>query len=371
MRIVCAPDSFKESMTALQAARAMGLGVHDALPDTECVLAPMSDGGEGFTDAIGQAWDAEAVEVDTLDALGRPIRAAYRLAEDRAVLDVASCSGLELIAPQDRRIERANTRGLGILIRDALSRGARSLLIGIGGTATNDAGAGMLVALGARLLDAGGAEVRPSLLELSRVVRVDDSALARLFEGVEVRVASDVTNPLCGPEGASAVFGPQKGLAPKDVPAFDAALHAFARASGRPDLAERPGSGAAGGLGFALRAFLGAELVPGLDLDLVAEALGLAEAIEGADLVLTGEGKVDGQSARGKTPVGVAALAGGLGVPVFLFAGALGDGAEALLDVGATRIIAISMPDEPLPVALRRGPENLRHAVAAALRQSR
>lgn len=369
MRIVCAPDSFKESMTALEAARAMELGVHDALPDAECVLAPMSDGGEGFTDAIGQAWDAEAVEVDTLDALGRPIRAAYRLAEDRAVLDVASCSGLELIAPQDRRIDQANTRGLGILIREALSRGARSLLIGIGGSATNDAGAGMLVALGARLLDVGGAEVGPSPLELSRVVRVDDSALARLFEGVEVRVASDVTNPLCGPEGASAVFGPQKGLAPEDLPAFDAALHTFARASGRPDLAELPGSGAAGGLGFALRAFLGAELVPGLDL--VAEALGLAEAIEGADLVLTGEGKVDGQSARGKTPAGVAALAGRLGVPALVFAGALGDGAEALLDVGATRIIAISTPDEPLPVALRRGPENLRHAVAAALRQSR
>lgn len=365
MRFILAPDSFKESMTALEAAVAMEFGVRDVHPEADCVLVPMSDGGEGFIDVIATAWGAELIAVDTVDALGRPLRSAYTLAGERAVLDVASCAGIELVAPEDRNIAASNTFGLGLLIRDAVERGARELLIGIGGSATNDGGAGMLVALGARLIDEDGSGVDPYPKELRRVARIDTNALEALFEGVEVRVACDVTNPLTGPMGASAVFGPQKGVLPEDVPIFDAALSGFAAVSGRADLVDLPGSGAAGGLGFALRAFCGAELVPGVEL--VADAVGLANAVAGADWVFTGEGSVDSQTINGKTPAGVAAIASVVGVPVMVFAGRMKEGAEVLLEQGVSRIVTIGDPDAPLAEALRNGRKNLRRAVAVAL----
>ncbi|WP_115728160.1 glycerate kinase [Actinomyces culturomici] len=365
MKFVLAPDSFKESMTALEAAEAMELGVRDVHPEADCVLVPMSDGGEGFIDAIATAWGAERIAVDTVDALGRPIRSVYALAGDRAVLDVASCAGIELVAPADRNVAASNTFGLGLLIRDALERGARELLIGIGGSATNDAGAGMLVALGARLIDEDGAGVDPYPEELRRVARIDTSALEALLEGVEVRVACDVTNPLTGPTGASAVFGPQKGVLPDEIPVLEAALAGFAVASGRAALADLPGSGAAGGLGFALRGFCGAELVPGVDL--VADAAGLANAVAGADWVFTGEGAVDSQTINGKTPAGVTAIASAAGVPVMIFAGRVKESAEVLLEHGVSRIVKVGDPDEPLAEALRNGRKNLRRAVVKAL----
>lgn len=366
MRFILAPDSFKESMTAREAALAMSLGVRDALPDAECVLVPMSDGGEGFVDAIASALDAKRVRAASVDALGRPIEAEYALVGSRAILDVASCAGLELLAPAERDAAASSTEGLGLLIRDALSRGADSLLIGIGGSATNDAGAGMLVALGARLIDEAGAEVRPLPAELGRAARIDLSGLDERLAGVRVDVASDVTNPLCGPNGATAVFGPQKGVPASRVAEFDAALAGFARASGSPALADLPGSGAAGGLGFALRAFLGASLAPGVDL--VADAVGLDEAIAGASLVLTGEGSVDAQTLHGKAPAGVLARARAAGIPVLVFAGRAGEGAEVLLGNGVERIVVISDPAAPLTASLRNGPANLRRAVAEALR---
>lgn len=369
MKFILAPDSFKENMTALEAARAMERGVRDVHPEAECVLVPMSDGGEGFIDAIAAAWGASRVDVASLDALGRPIRASYALAGTRAVLDVASCAGIELVTPRERDVAASNTAGLGLLIRDALARGATELLIGIGGSATNDAGAGMLVELGARLLDEDGAELEPSPLNLARVARVDTSGLDRLLVGVEIRVACDVTNPLTGPEGATAVFGPQKGVTPDMFEAFDTALAHFARLSGHEDEAALPGSGAAGGLGFALRAFCGASLEPGVEL--VADAVGLAGAVEGADWVFTGEGSVDSQTLNGKTPAGVAAIASAEGVPVMIFAGRIKDGAELLLEHGVTRIVKVGDPDEPLAEALKHGPQNMRRAVAQALESLR
>ena len=199
MRIVLAPDSFKESMTAREAARAMAEGVKDADPRARTVLAPMSDGGEGFVDAVAAAWGADLVDADTVDALGRPIRAVYGLSGGRAVMDVAGCAGLELIAPADRDVLRSTTAGLGLLMRDALRRGARTILLGIGGSATNDAGVGMLHALGAGLLDADGRPLAPRPDQLDRLATIDASALAPLLDAVTIRVACDVTNPLTGP----------------------------------------------------------------------------------------------------------------------------------------------------------------------------
>lgn len=369
MKFVLAPDSFKENMSAVEAARAMELGVRDVFPDARCVLIPMSDGGEGFIEAVGTAWDAQRIEVRTVDALGRPISSTYALAGGRAVLDVASCAGLELIAPEDRDVVRSNTAGLGLLIRDALARGAEELLIGIGGSATNDAGAGMLHALGARFLDAEGGELSPCLDDLSRVGRVETAALQEALAGVRIRVACDVTNPLNGPTGATAVFGPQKGVAEDQVAVFDETHRRFAEASCKADVARMPGSGAAGGLGFALRAFCNAELLPGVDL--VARAVGLAESVEGADWVFTGEGSVDSQTLNGKTPAGVAAIASAEGVPVMIFAGRIKDGAEVLLEHGVARIVKVGDPDEPLSEALKHGPQNMRRAVAQVVNSLR
>ncbi|MDC4232471.1 glycerate kinase [Actinomyces sp. B33] len=365
MKFVLAPDSFKENMTAQEAADAMAVGVRDVHPDADCVLVPMSDGGEGFIQAVAAAWGVALVETDSVDALGRPIRAAYACSGDSAVLDVASCAGIELVAPADRDVASSNTDGLGVIIRDALDRGARRLLIGIGGSATNDAGIGMLHRLGARFYDAEGAELRPLLADLARIARVDTADLDVLLDGVDIRVACDVTNPLNGSTGASAVFGPQKGATDEQIPVFDAAHHRFAVVSGHEDDALLPGSGAAGGLGFALRAFCGAELVPGVDL--VAAAVGLDEKVRGADWVFTGEGSVDSQTIDGKTPAGVTAVARAHGVPVMVFGGRIKDGSENLLGIGVTRIVKVGDPDEPLEEALRNGQKNLRRAVAQAL----
>ncbi|SDN50979.1 glycerate kinase [Actinomyces ruminicola] len=367
MKIVLAPDSFKENMTAPEAVQAMQHGVHDVYPDAETVMVPMSDGGEGFVDAVTAAWGAGLVTASTVDALGRPIRAAYGLDGDRAVMDVASCAGLELIDPADRDVLRSNTAGLGLLIKDAVGRGARTIVLGIGGSATNDAGLGMLTALGARLLDDAGDPVAPYPDQFGRIAAIDLAGLLPELARTRFQVACDVTNPLTGPAGATAVFGPQKGVARESVPVLDRALAHVARVSGHEPEAAVPGAGAAGGLGFALRVFLGAVLEPGVEL--VAHAVGLADAVAGADLVLTGEGSVDAQTLAGKTPAGVARVAAGAGVPCVVFAGRIKDGAENLLEHGVRELVKVGPPDEPLAQALRHGQENLRRAVGDYLRR--
>lgn len=362
MKFVIAPDSFKESMTAAEAAAAIALGIRKVAPDAECVEVPMSDGGEGFTSAVATAWGATPVVIDSVDALGRELRAEYAMSGNRAVLEMAATAGLEQIEPEKRDVLSSTTVGLGLMIKDAIERGANQLLIGIGGSATNDAGAGMLAALGARLLDSAGNEVNPFPMELSRVATIDTTELDELLAGVEVLVASDVTNPLCGPNGATVVFGPQKGVTRTMLPPLDHALGAFATAAGKLDLAERPGAGAAGGLGFALTAYLGGKLRPGVEL--VAEAVGLAAKLQDADLAFTGEGSVDEQTLGGKTPAGVAAAAQRVGVPCVVLAGRVKPGAEVLLQHGVTELVQIVASDVPLPEALAGGPVNL--AVAAS-----
>ena len=369
MRIVIAPDSFKESMTAVQAARAMAVGVRDALPTT-CVVdqVPVSDGGEGFAEAVTAAWGASWQEVTTVDTLGRPRMAGFGLDGNRAVVDLASSVGLEHIAPGERDVMRSSTAGLGHVITAAVDAGARSLLIGLGGSASNDLGLGMLVALGARCLDERGGEVEPVPAEFSRIRRIEVGPARRRLEGVSITVAGDVTNPLTGPHGAAAVFGPQKGLFGPAITWVDGEVTRLAAVLGLSHWACRPGAGAAGGTAFALAAVLGAELATGIDH--LARVVGLRERLEEADLLLTGEGTVDGQSLNGKAVSGVLRLACEYGVPSIVFAGRVGIDAatqQRLSDLGAQRIIQISDPSEALETSLRRGPEHLRRAVADAV----
>ncbi|MFS0896041.1 glycerate kinase [Mycolicibacterium litorale] len=368
MRIVLAPDSFKESMTAAQAIAAMRDGVRAALPDAECVGVPMADGGEGTVDAVVDALDGERVTVEVADALGRPVCAGYGYVPSRrlAVIEMAAAAGLELIPPPERDVLRASTFGVGQLIADALDRGATEFLVGLGGSATNDAGAGMLTALGVSLTDAEGAPLPPGGAALADLHRIDVSDLDPRLAGVRIQLACDVTAPLLGPRGASAVFGPQKGAAPADVDRLEAALGRFAEVADAAH-ADTPGAGAAGGLGFALLEFLGATSRPGVDV--VAETVGLEQALQGAAWVFTGEGGVDAQTLMGKTPYGVAQVAARTGTRVVIFAGRVGDDASVLLDHGVDEIVGITAPGTPLAEALRTGPQSLARAAADFLRR--
>lgn len=371
MKIVLAPDSFKESMTASQAVTAMRDGVRSVLPDAECIGVPMADGGEGTVDAVVDALGGDRVTVEVSDPLGRPAHATYGYVAARrlAVIEMASASGLEMVAQADRDVLRASTFGVGQLITSALDHGATELLIGIGGSATNDGGAGMLTALGVSFTDAAGAVLPPGGAALARLQHIDVSGMDSRLADIHIRIASDVTAPLLGTGGASAIFGPQKGASPEDVEVLEAALTRLVAATDAalghagPD---RPGAGAAGGLGFGLMEFLAAECVPGVEL--VAQTVGLQRSLSGADWVFTGEGSVDAQTMLGKTPFGVAQLAAGAGAQVAIFAGRVAADADVLLANGVAKLVAITEPGTPLDQALRDGPAALTRAAAAVCR---
>ncbi|OBG81287.1 glycerate kinase [Mycobacterium sp. E802] len=371
MKIVLAPDSFKESMTASQAVAAMREGISAVFPRAECLGVPMADGGEGTVDAVVDALGGERVTADVFDPLGRPVRATYGYVPERrlAVIETASAAGLELVAPADRDILRANTFGVGQLILSALDRGAGELLIGLGGSATNDGGTGMLNALGVAFTDADGRPLPPGGAALARLHHIDIAGLDPRLSDVHVQIASDVTAPLLGSGGASAVFGPQKGATPHDVAVLDAALTRLAEVTetalghARPD---RPGAGAAGGLGFGLMEFLAAECDPGVEV--IADTVGLERALTGADWVFTGEGSVDAQTMLGKTPFGVAQVAARTGTPVVIFAGRVSPDADVLLANGVDRLVAITAAGTPLAQALRDGPAALARAAAEVCR---
>ncbi len=367
VKIVCAPDSFKESMSAAQAARALARGIRRVLPDAECPEIPMADGGEGFAESLADALGLAPVEVPVLDAYGGRATARFAMAGGTAVMECAQAVGLGMIPPERRRIREATSFGVGQMILAALDGGARDLLVGVGGSATNDGGAGMLRALGARLLDADGRELDGSPSSLARLAAVDTAALDPRLNGVAVRVACDVDNPLLGARGASAVYGPQKGAAPEDVGFLDAALARLAAVCGHDaGLALAAGAGAGGGLGYAFCAFLGGELRSGADL--VAEAVGLADAVRDADFVFTGEGAVDRQTLMGKALSGVARAARSAGVPIVAFAGRLGEGAEALYDHGFAGLVPIVAGVTTLEEALASGPTALADACERATR---
>lgn len=367
MKFVCAPDSFKESISASDAAAALAQGIHRILPDAECVEIPMADGGEGFTEALADALGARRVSVDLLNALGEQATGTIAVTPDRAVMEVAEAVGIAMVAPERRRIRAMQSFGVGQLILAALDEGVTEILIGLGGSGTNDAGAGMLRALGFVFLDHDGAELDGSPESLTRLARIDTSGADPRLSGVTIRVACDVDNPLLGERGASAIFGPQKGASPEDVRFLDQALRNFADVAGHldgPALAE--GAGAAGGLGYAMVAFLGAELASGIDL--VVETVGLKDAIRGADFVFTGEGAMDRQTLMGKTLSGVARVAVPAGVPIVAFAGKLGDGVEELYDHGFVALMPIVDGVTDLAGALAHGRENLANASERATR---
>lgn len=369
MRIVIAPDSFKESMSAAAAAAAIARGVRAVVPEAECVLVPMADGGEGTTAALVAALGAGLRRVGTQDALGRPIEAEYGLTADGlAIIEVAAAVGIGLIPPQDRDIMRASSVGVGDLVLDALDAGATRLIVGLGGSVTTDGGAGLLQRLGAVLLADDGAALPPTPDGLARLARVDLSEIDPRVGSLAIDVACDVTNPLLGPTGAAAVFGPQKGASAEHVSLLDAALTRLADAlvaAGAPDVRDVPGAGAAGGLGAAFLC-LGGRMRRGVEV--VAEAAGLEVHVRGADLVITGEGSLDSQTLSGKTPAGVAEVAGRHGVPVIAFAGRIGPDADVLLDHGLAAIVPILRGPVGLPAALADGAANLEAAAATAMR---
>jgi glycerate kinase len=321
MRVVVAPDKFEGSLTAGQAAAAMAAGLGRARPDAEVVRLPLGDGGAGTLDALLAA-GFRRVPVAATGPTGEPVSAAIAVAGERAFVEMAEASGLKRLPGGRRAPLEAGTYGTGELVAAALDQAAREVVLGIGGSATTDGGAGMAAALGARFLDRDGAELPPGGAALLRLARVDPSGLDPRLRRVRVTVACDVDNPLVGPEGAAHVYGPQKGAGPDDVLLLDSALRRYARVLADDlglDLAAVPGTGAAGGLGAGAIAFLGAELRPGIEL--VLELIGFDRAVAGADLVVTGEGKLDAQSLRGKAPVGVARAAAAHGVPVVAVAG--------------------------------------------------
>jgi glycerate kinase len=321
MRVVVAPDKFEGSLTADQAARAIEAGLLRARPDAVVARLPVGDGGAGTLAAVVAA-GFDRVPVRATGPTGQPVDAAIALRGDRAFVEMAEASGLKRLPGGRRAPLEATTYGTGELIRAALDRGARELVLGIGGSATTDGGAGMASALGARFLDDAGQPLPPGGAALLRLARLDAGGLDPRIGQVHVTVAADVDNPLVGPQGAAAVYGPQKGASPEDVLLLDSALRRYARvlqADLGIDLADTPGAGAAGGLGAGAIAFLGADLRSGIDL--VLELIGFDTAAAGADLVITGEGKIDFQSLRGKAPLGVARAAAAHGVPVVALGG--------------------------------------------------
>jgi len=369
MRILCAPDSFKESMSAREAAEAMVRGANSALPTVECVPIPLADGGEGTATTLVEATGGELRAVPVHDALGRTLKGHFGfVASDAlAIVEVASACGLEQIPPEERDPLVASTVGVGELVRAALDAGARRLLIGLGGSATNDAGTGMLTALGVRFLDTQSHELPLGGAALVDLESVDASGLDARLAHTEIQVMCDVRNPLVGPEGASRVFGPQKGASPTDVVLLDAALTRWAEVVERGSLRIRdvPGAGAAGGLGAALLAFTPATLRPGIDA--VLDAVGFDAALVDADLVLTGEGSVDGQSRAGKVPFGVAARAAAAGVPVVILAGRVGAAAGP---PGGNILALVPIVPGPctLAEALADGPANLARTTETVVR---
>src|SRR5437763_1501700 len=372
MKVVAAPNPFKGSLGAPAAARAIARGVRRAWPEAEVAEVPVADGGEGTVEALVAAGHGEIVRVGVEGPLGDAVDAEFGLLEGgrTAVVELASSSGLPLV-PSGRLDPRvASTYGFGQVLEAARSRGVSKIIAGVGGSATNDAGAGMAQALGYRLLDVDDRDLPRGGAALARLERIDASGFESWAPAVKVMVACDVTNPLTGPHGASAVYGPQKGADEAAVRELDAALARFADVVER-DLGKRvagvPGAGAAGGTGAGLMAFLEASLVRGAPL--IVSASGFDSKLEGADLVITGEGQVDAQTAYGKAPGEVAQRAQAARIPVLLLAGSKGAGWEALSTLGVTSVVALTEEGVDLEQALNEPERMLTQAAVVACRR--
>jgi len=372
MKIVLAPDSFKESLSSVAVARAMARGVRRACPDAEIDSVPMADGGEGTVEALASATGGEYCRKMVHDPLDRPIEATFALLGkgEWAVIEMAQASGLGLIKPKERNPLLSSTRGTGELILSAMEAGAKRIIIGIGGSATVDGGTGMARALGVRFLDAAGNELPEGGGGLAKLERIDASGLDARVQDVEIEIASDVNNPLLGQHGAARIFGPQKGATPKMVEQLEEGLSRLAEKIAEQlgiNVRDLPGAGAAGGLGAGLIAFLGGRLRSGVEL--VIEAVDLAGRLAGAQLCITGEGRLDGQTAHGKTVAGVGRLARGLKVPAVALAGQLGPGAEQVLNEGIVEYLAIKPESMSVQESMARAEELLGEAAEQVARK--
>jgi len=375
MKIVIAPDSFKESLSALEAASAIEAGFREVFPDAVYVKVPVADGGEGTVEAMIAATGGRRIDLQATGPLGRPVAAFYGLtggADTIAVIEMAAASGLELVAPDERDPLRATSRGTGDLIRAALDAGARRFILGVGGSATNDGGAGMLQALGVGLFDAQGGQLAPGGAALAGLDRIDVSGLDPRIKQSVFEVACDVSNPLVGLLGASAIFGPQKGATPEMVAQLDANLRHYAAIIARDldqDVADIPGAGAGGGIAAAMLVFLDGRLRPGSEI--VTDAVGLDAAVVDADLVVTGEGRIDSQTVNGKTPIGVARVAQRHGKPVIAIGGCLANDANAVHAHGIAATFSTVMKAGTVAEALAGARFNLHSAarnIAAAVK---
>ena len=377
MKIVIAPDSYKESLSALDVATAIEAGFQEIYPDAEYVKLPVADGGEGTVEAMVAATQGRLVPVTVTGPLNKPVHAFYGLSGDErcAFIEMAAASGLESVPPTCRNPLVTTTWGTGELIRHALDAGVQQIIIGIGGSATNDGGAGMVQALGGKLLKADNQQIAVGGGALEQLARIDLSELDSRLADCRIDVACDVTNPLTGPEGATAVFGPQKGATAEMIVRLDRALAHYARIIQRDlavDVLHLEGGGAAGGMGAALYAFCGARLRPGIEI--VTDALRLAELVADADLVITGEGRIDSQTIHGKVPVGVAKVAQRYNVPVIAIAGSLTADVGIVHQHGLDAVFSVIYSVCTLEEALENAADNVRMTarnVAAVLNMGR
>lgn len=349
MKVVIAPDSFKDSLSALGVAQAIAQGWQEVFPEAETILCPMADGGEGTLEAVLEVCKGEWREKTVIGPLGKPVQAKWGWLEKQkiAMIEMAQASGIQLVPPSERDACQSTTFGTGQLILDALDAGAKDIILTVGGSATNDGGTGLLTALGARLLDSNQHVLPAGGLALQNLSKIDLTHFDPRIQQTRFLLAADVTNPLCGPNGASYIFGPQKGASPTQVQLLDQALAHFADVSAQLlgfDKRDEAGSGAAGGLGFAAKSYLNAEFKAGVEV--VAELNQLAHKISSADWVITGEGKFDQQTLNGKTVFGVSRVSKKKNVPVIVIAGTLGEGYQALYEHGVTA--AFSLTNGPI-----------------------
>lgn len=367
MRILVCPDSFKGSLSALDAARAIAQGLREASAQIDCDLAPLADGGEGFVDAMLAA-GGQRLPVEVTGPLGDPVCAEYALLPDgqTAVIEMAAAAGLGLLAPSARRPLQTTTYGVGEMMLAALDAGAKRLVVGIGGSATTDGGAGMAQALGAALLDSSEAPIGHGGAALAKLSSIKLDKMDPRIKDSEVLVACDVDNPLTGPSGAAVVYAPQKGASPDDVALLDLALGHYARIVRRDlcvDVQGLPGAGAAGGLGAGLAAFCGARLVSGVEV--VTRALGLRERAADADWIITGEGRTDAQTLRGKAVSGALGLARVAGVPCIIVSGALDGDLKDLYAMGAAGVFSVQDAPRDEASAIAQASRLLRQSARA------
>lgn len=326
MKVVIAIDSLKGSLSSMEAGMAIKDGILAAKPDAEVIVKPLADGGEGTTDALIEGMNGERIDLTVTGPMHTPVDAYYGYLKDTntAVMEMASAAGITLVPDSEKNPLLATSYGVGEMINDAIQRGCRNFIIGIGGSVTNDGGIGMLKALGVRFLDENGKDAGEGGQALAKVARIDVSGMNPLLKECHIQVACDVNNPLCGENGSTYVYGPQKGVTEDMKKTLDEAMVHFARVTSETlenDYMNTPGAGAAGGLGYAFLAYTGAALTPGIEL--ILDAVGLEEELSGADVVVTGEGRLDFQTAMGKAPVGVARLAKKYNAKVIAFAGSV------------------------------------------------